>query len=45
MHFIQVKLGKIKSMHVYLNTALVRDTLQVMADKGFAEAAEPPIKH
>ena len=43
MHFIVVKLGSIKSMHVYLNTALVRETLAVMADKGFAEAAEPPI--
>jgi ketosteroid isomerase-like protein len=43
MHFIEVRLGKIKSMHVYLNTALVRDTLKVMTDKGFKEASKPPI--
>jgi ketosteroid isomerase-like protein len=43
MHLIQLRLGKIVSIHAYLDTARVDQTLNVMAGKGFAEAAERPI--
>ena len=43
VHVVRLRLGKIISMHVYLDTAL-NHTLRVMADKGITEAAAPPIE-
>lgn len=43
VHVIRVKLGKIQSMHVYLDTARVERTMAVMAAKGVDEAAAAPI--
>ena len=44
VHVVRLRLGKIVSMHVYLDTEVLGHTLRVMADKGIAEAAAPPIE-
>ena len=43
MHFIRLRLGKIVSLHAYLDTVRLERTLKAMADKGCEEAAAPPI--
>ena len=44
VHVVRLRLGKIVSMHVYLDTEVLDHSLRVMADKGIAEAAAPPIE-
>jgi ketosteroid isomerase-like protein len=43
VHVVRLRLGKITSMHVYLDTQVLDHTLRVMAEQGVAEAAAPPI--
>ncbi len=44
VHIVRLRLGKIVSMHVYLDTQVLTDVCRVMADKGVEEAAAPPIE-
>ncbi len=44
VHIVRLRLGKIVSMHVYLDTEVLADLCRVMADQGVEEAAAPPIE-
>lgn len=44
VHIVRLRLGKIVSMHVYLDTKVLADVCRVMADRGVEEAAAPPIE-
>lgn len=44
VHVVRLRLGKIVSMHVYLDTEVLDHTLRVIADRGIMEAAAPPIE-
>lgn len=43
VHVIRIAWGKLASIHAYLDTKVLADTLRVMADNGLAEAVAPPI--
>jgi ketosteroid isomerase-like protein len=42
-HWIQIRWGKVKSFHGYLDTQLIVDACEEMAKAGIAEASAPPI--
>ena len=44
VHIVRLRMGKIVSMHVYLDTQVLADVCRVMVDRGIEEAAAPPIK-
>jgi ketosteroid isomerase-like protein len=44
VHIVRLRLGKIVSMHVYLDTQVLEDVCRDMANQGIEEAAEPPIE-
>lgn len=44
VHIVRLYMGKIVSMHVYLDTKVLADLCRDMADKGVEEAAAPPIE-
>jgi ketosteroid isomerase-like protein len=44
VHIVRLRMGKIVSMHVYLDTKVLADVCRSMADKGVEEAAAPPIE-
>jgi ketosteroid isomerase-like protein len=44
VHIVRLRMGKIVSMHVYLNTQVLADICRDMADGGIEEAAASPIE-
>ncbi len=44
VHIVRLRLGKIVSMHVYLDTKVLADVCRVMAEQGIEEAAAAPIE-
>ena len=44
VHIVRLRMGKIVSMHVYLDTQVLADVCRVMVDRGIEEAAAPPIE-
>ena len=44
VHIVRLRLGKIVSMNVYLDTKVLADVCLVMAEKGIEEAAAVPIE-
>jgi ketosteroid isomerase-like protein len=42
-HWIRVRRGRVVEFHAYLDTQLIAEACQVMADAGIEEAAAPPI--
>jgi ketosteroid isomerase-like protein len=44
VHIVRLKMGKIMSMHVYLDTQILADVCRHMADKGIDEAVAKPIE-
>jgi ketosteroid isomerase-like protein len=44
VHVVRLRMGKIVSMHVYLDTQVLADICHIMADKGIEEAAAPTIE-
>jgi ketosteroid isomerase-like protein len=44
VHIVRLRMGKIVSMHVYLDTQVLEQVCRDMADGGIAEAAAAPIE-
>lgn len=44
VHVVYIRWGKLKKLHTYLDTQVLSNTLERLADKGYTEVAAEPIE-